>query len=305
MQHIRVDQIHRNRVSDRAAVQEREQRLHLYAQNQFESQRPTFAGIGKLDLSALHSTSDQSADSAADKSQEAQETLSLRMRDGTYLEIPLMPKSDRHEVEGWLQSADHGTQVLATAKKLAAATYNEMRQGRDEHNHSLEYEHAAQTSYQQDVTVLPPEGSANREGQLVLMGLYGSEQNLKDFFNKVRSEQGVATELKEDIAELEEMLIDWPENGGSEQFDYRDVRFNDDGSITVVGHEGSFLTRAEAEALLNKLKAKVETLGQFENRDMMQLQWMVNRYQQSMTILTNILKNKHDTHKAIIANVRA
>ena len=29
---------------------------------------------------------------------------------------------------------------------------------------------------------LPPEGSANREGQLVLMGLYGSEQNLKDFF---------------------------------------------------------------------------------------------------------------------------
>jgi hypothetical protein len=37
---------------------------------------------------------------------------------------------------------------------------------------------------------------------------------------------------------------------------------------------------------------------------MMQLQMMVNKYQQAMNTLSNIMKNQSETQKAIVNNVR-
>ena len=307
MQEIRVDKIRTQEISDRGVIQDRSQRVHLYVHSQFEKARPSFAGIGKQDLSALGKSSNNDQHHSPAAGSEVEESLCLKMRDGTLLEIPLLSKADRERAEEILGSASpHQAQsTLQAARDLGTRVYHEIKTADTNVDHSLATAQAAQMSYRETMSIVTQESQTAQEKDALLMGMYGVEKNLRGYFTKVQGEQHLASEVREDIAVLEDMLADWPDDGSTELIDYREVRFSSDGTPSVVEHQGAALTKEEAQALLNKLKGNVETLGHFENQDMMMLQFMVNRYQQAMNTLSNILKSKNDTHKGIIGNIRA
>jgi len=70
----------------------------------------------------------------------------------------------------------------------------------------------------------------------------------------------------------------------------------------------------DINALSARLKRELKLMGDLQNEpnliadmndlDRMQLQDAMNKQQQAMQILSNILKNAHDTLKAIIQNTR-
>ena len=120
-----------------------------------------------------------------------------------------------------------------------------------------------------------------------------------------RPSQAVSEDLRTDQADIRSALADWPDDGSTEFFDYREVKFNDDGSYAIVEHYDVELTKAEAEALLMELEGQIASMGQFDQRSMYTLQNMVQKFQQAMNIASNIMKQQHETEKAIIQNVRA
>jgi hypothetical protein len=59
-----------------------------------------------------------------------------------------------------------------------------------------------------------------------------------------------------------------------------------------------------AEERLHKLESELESMEDMSQQLQMQLQDAMNKQQQAMQILSNIMKNQHDTLKAIIQNMR-
>lgn len=63
-------------------------------------------------------------------------------------------------------------------------------------------------------------------------------------------------------------------------------------------------SKAQAESLMHKLESELETITDMSQQMQLQLQDAMNKQQQAMQILSNIMKNQHDTLKAIIQNMR-
>lgn len=306
MPQVRVDQITRAKVAEQIVNEDRQQRVHLFTHSRFESQRATFAGIGKQDLSNIAKSSNGDQQKSARKDEDVDETLSVKLKSGDILEMPRLSKEQLSDIDAILSQATpaQAEHLVRSGQIYGTAAYQEIDQGREDGPYSLTATSAARTTYEAYVATTVHRQQEDKVHGSVLLGMYGVELNLKNYFQKVQDGQDLAAELRTDAAELEEALADWPDDGSTEMFSYREVQYNEDGSYTVVDHKNVEMTKAEAKALLDKLKGHIASLGQFEQRQMAQLQMMVNRYQQAMNTLSNIMKNMSDTHKAIIGNVK-
>lgn len=307
MSKVRVDQATRARIAEQITQQDQHKQIKLFTHSKLEPARKTFAGIGKLDLSAISTSADgKQEDGKTRKDDEVDEVVSIKLTDGTRLELPRLSEGQYAEIDAILSQAtpEQAEHLVRTGQQLGATAYAELDAGRAEPPFSLTANHAAQTAYETFVVTVKHAKNEEAAHGAMLFGMYGVELNLKSYFEKVQGEQKVASDLRTDVAELEEMIADWPDDGSTEVFDYREVIFNEDGTITVVEHKDVEMTKAEAQALVEKLEGQIENLGQFDNREMMELQMMVNRYQQAMNTMSNIMKNMQDTHKAIIGNIR-
>ncbi len=307
MSKVRVDQVTRARIAEQITQQDQHKQIKLFTQSKFETQRQTFAGIGKLDLSAISTSADnKDGKSKAKKESEVDEVVSIKLNDGTRLELPRLTNEQYSEIDAILSQTtpEQAEHLIRNGQQFAAAANKELEEGRSEEPFSLEASHAAQTSYESYVVTVQHGADEEAVHGAMLFGLYGMELNLQGYFDKVKAEQQVASDIRTDVAEIEGALADWPDDGSTETFDYREVIFNEDGTITVVEHKDVEMTKEQAQALVDSLKGQIESMGQFEQREMMELQQMVNRYQQAMNTLSNIMKNMHDTHRAVIGNIR-
>ena len=307
MTRIKVDQVTRNQAPEQAVIEEQKRRIQLFGHSALEATRATFADIGKQDFSALTQGAKDRQKRGRAQDEAEQETIFVKSREGTRIELPCLSSEQYEQIDAILSQStpEQAEHLIRSSRVVSAAAYDELRDGRTVAPFGLEATSAGQTAYETYLLTTKHRADEKATEDTLLFGMYGAEQNLRDYFGGVKEEQQVAADLRTDVAELDELLADWPEGQETEVIDYREVVFNDDGSISVVEHKGVEVTKAEAEALRDRLKGSIESLGQFENRQMTQLQWMVNRYQQAMTTLSNILKNTHDTHKAIIANTKA
>lgn len=137
----------------------------------------------------------------------------------------------------------------------------------------------------------------------ISMMMYGAERYLRDHIEGM----GETIELDQDtraaIAELKEMLADWPE-GHTERFSYSEVVEGDNGERQVVERSNVQLTRQQAEELLQKLQQQLEVTGGMTTMARLEMQKRVQEHRRAMDALSNILKNMHDTQKTMINNVR-
>ena len=305
MAEIRVDKVTQHRVAEQTKIQEEQERIHLFTHSRLEAPRKTFAGIGKQDFSAIGSQNDGQQGQREGRA-EHDEKITVKTRDGKQIEMPRLTAEQYADIDAILAQAtpEQADYLVRSGQMYAAHAYNEIEEGRADGPYSLEASSAAQTTYEAYVATGAQTQQEDATTGAVLFGMYGVETNLKNYFGHVQDEQKLASSLRTDVAEIDEMLADWPDDGSTEVFSYREVTFNDDGSISITEHKNVEMTKGEAEALRDRLQASIDSLGTFQNSEMMQLQVMVNKYQQAMNTLSNIMKNQNDTHKAIINNVK-
>jgi len=305
MSKLRVDKIQNQRQQDAATQTERvKPRTELHTQSTFNAEGPaTFAGIGRPDLSAIKQGSDKP------RAARAPAPLTYRMADGTELTLPQLSLQDQAASEKLLSSAGDGREKLErAATELGEAAYNETQSYPPDvaiTEASAGLQQSADNAYEVYMTSTGQQQRDQASNQALLMGMWGPQTALQNFFHKVVGRDALSGEVRSDVAELKDMLADWPDDGSTQTFSYHEVIENPDGTVTVVEHNNVQLTKAEAEALLERMQGQVETLGSIATRDQFKLQYMVQRNQQAINTLSNILKNQDETRKGIIGNVKA
>ncbi|MBJ79806.1 MAG: hypothetical protein CMH60_00650 [Myxococcales bacterium] len=138
----------------------------------------------------------------------------------------------------------------------------------------------------------------------LFMGIAGMEQNLNDFAGQVQQKQEIASDLRLDSTELQEILAEWPEGAETQEVTWHDVTVNDDGTVTVVEKTAN-LTKQEAENLLNEINDTRATLTNMNEMDRFTLQQDYEKYNQGFNILSAIIKSQHESLRSIANNMKA
>jgi len=120
-----------------------------------------------------------------------------------------------------------------------------------------------------------------------------AEADAMDLANKLQGNLDAKMSLRQDISELRDIITNdsWPV-----KFSY----YDENGRVISV----VLSTPREAMALLENLEQSLQTMSDMSQMMQLQLQDAMNKQQQVMQILSNIMKAQHDTLKAIINNMR-
>ncbi|OGQ91059.1 MAG: hypothetical protein A2289_05175 [Deltaproteobacteria bacterium RIFOXYA12_FULL_58_15] len=306
MSKLTVDEVRGRSV---AREQEQEQlqvrrRQELHQSSQFDRNGPaTVMGIGKTDLSALGNGTTQSL---SDKPRFINHTFT----NGQRIDIPRLTERQQVVVdEAFARLAPSSREKLQKIlMDLGKAAWDEDEakpNGIEVNSVSTDLQDATNMTYEQ---WMMSEGNDQRDGAsetLIFEGVWGVEKNLHNFFFEVAEREQFGNETRAYVNELEAMLADWPDDGSTETFSYREITIGEDGKATIVDHKDEQLTKEEAQKLLDRLEPQAEAIASVVNQDIYKLQYMVERYQQLTSTLSNILKNQDDTRKGIINNIRA
>ncbi len=307
MSKLRVDELQARQSQqqvDPGSTVSRRQELHR--SSSFARTGPaTFAGIGRPDLSALRDGADAVL---ARQGKERPRSIAHTYSNGQTVQIPCLTRSEVGRAEqafGRLGARrPEGEEV---ALRLGAALWQEAEDnpaGIPVEAVSAGLESAVDDSY---ALWMLTEGKDQRDGaseEILFAGMWGVEKNLHGFFNACVERENVSNEMRSVVAELKDMLAEWPE-GESEILSWREIESRPDGSTEIVEHNNVALTRDQAAALLDRLEPMAEQMSSIVNQDQFKLQYMVEQYQQLSTTLSNILKNQDDTRKNIIGHLKA
>jgi hypothetical protein len=151
-------------------------------------------------------------------------------------------------------------------------------------------------------------GQDQRDAQaeaMLFAGMWGAEQNLHLYFHGTVERETMSNDVRAQLRELESMLEGWPDDGSTELFSWTEVRQNEDGSLETIEHVNEPLTKQDALELASRLQDQEAMLSGIVGKDMMKLQYMMNKNQQAIETLSNILKAQDETRKGIIGNVKA
>lgn len=146
--------------------------------------------------------------------------------------------------------------------------------------------------------------AATREFMFVAMA--GFENDISEFGLMVQEKTEQSRQTREEIAELQEMLSDWPEEPSdlTEEFTYTEVVFNEDGTISTRPVTEN-ITKAEAENLLNELENTRMSLREMTEMQTFDLQSMAESWQQALQLISAIFEDQHKTRTAMINNAKA
>lgn len=132
---------------------------------------------------------------------------------------------------------------------------------------------------------------------------YGIQADLNQIAAKVATSNHIKAILREEITMLKDILADWPDDGSVREIIYRScIKLSDDRYEIVEKTE--VISKEQAEALIKKMEDQLNTLSEMNQMDMLELQNAMNKQQQLMQTMSNIMKTMHDTAKAIIENMR-
>jgi hypothetical protein len=136
---------------------------------------------------------------------------------------------------------------------------------------------------------------------VMMMAYAGAEAELQEMAARVKANLEGKKTVREDLAELRDLINDdqWPA-----EFTYTEHVKNASGKLVSTEKTVTLASKDEAEALLQDLESQLQTMTDMSQMLQLQLQEAMNKQQQAMQILSNIMKNQHDTLKAIIQNMR-
>jgi len=144
------------------------------------------------------------------------------------------------------------------------------------------------------------EADANTAVQgVVTTAITASEQDTRDFAEKLAGNLDAKKELRVQIQDIQEQLsdADWSkaDKDGKLPFDVVD----ENGKEKTV-----MMTKGEAESYKDGLQSKYDTAGDMTQMMQLQLQDAMNKQAQAVQMLSGIMKTLYDTAKAVINNLR-
>jgi hypothetical protein len=124
-----------------------------------------------------------------------------------------------------------------------------------------------------------------------------SDAELKDLANKLQKANHAKIGIREDIAMLREIVT---KNEYPTEVTWRDWSFD------FVAFEITQTVNSPEELIniIDNLEAKLHAIADAANALMLEMQKKQTQSQAAFQIISNIMKNQHDTLKAIISNMR-
>jgi len=279
-------------------------RRDLHAKTGFDK------SAGRHDLSALDPEKAKAQrDAATQGAAEKPRHIDYRLDNGELLEIPQMSQADEERVERIFSRAspDKRVELERSMSKLGGAALEEAAAapaGGDLGQASGALTHSTVDAYTKYVLTTGSDKHAETTQGFMKAAVGGVETYLQDFFGGLQKKQAAGAEVRTDVTELRGMIGEWPADGSPQHFTYRELETGKDGSVKLVEHEAT-LTRDQAQSLVGKLEQEIETAGTVTLMDQNKLQVMVNKYQQAITTLSNIIKSRDEQLRSVISNIRA
>ncbi len=118
--------------------------------------------------------------------------------------------------------------------------------------------------------------------------LSGVQRDVVDWTSRLNDTNAKKSELREVIAEIREAIAE----------DTFPV------TLTVEGRPVQVSSRDEAEKLLSSLEEEMQTLGDDAQMQQLQLQDLLQKQTQILSMMTNLLKVMHETCMAVIRNLK-
>lgn len=275
-------------------------RLDPFAQSRFDK------GATHLDLSALKKGS--SSSDTPQKSAE-QEIRAVQFPDGTIIEVPLMPKEQKEELEKRLSplSQEQRQRLLSQTKTWGRDIFDEMAnnsKGLQLGNYSAGLTASTGFTMEQYVLTAGAQSEAQTYQDLTLLGVDGMEKNLTDYMTQLSDKHDNLETMRVDVAELNEMLEGWPP-GETQRFSWHEMTRDANGQEQFVEHKNVEMNKEDAQKLVEKLGLQIDAGMTMSNLEQVKLQTMVQDYQKAMNVISNILKSQDDTLRNTIANAKA
>ncbi|MFC1611003.1 hypothetical protein ACFL6C_08595 [Myxococcota bacterium] len=235
---------------------------------------------------------------------------SLKLNDGTRLDVPSMNEQDRVTAETLFGS------VPPEKQTDLQESFDALAQGiRDEAEDNVEGIETGsfssglinQLGQSLEVYMLSSgTDQADNAVQGVMFGaMVGIEQELGNFAKDFQNKLHLAGDVRTDITELRDELADWPDDGSKRSFSWTEVTFDENGKMIVTEHTNVALSKEDAQALMEKLEQQLATLTEMNDLQKFDLQRMTHDYQQALSTLSALLKSQHDSLMAIIRNVKS
>jgi hypothetical protein len=137
------------------------------------------------------------------------------------------------------------------------------------------------------------------------LGLSGAEAKTQNLANQLKAGLDLEKQVQNSYSDLQDQIGSaWPngDDGSTKSFTYMQTVKDKDGNVTGMKEATEDLAYSEANAKLQGLEGDNKSIG--DNTDMMKmnLQDAMQKQQQAMSILSNIVKMNHDTLKSTISN---
>jgi len=301
MSKLRVDEIQSRTVNTQTTQEVAlKRRRELHATSGFDSERATFAGIGRQDLSALKSGAGETAASVA--------TAEFALPSGRTVSFSTVSSGWSDELAAFRAKLSDGEMAVLTrhAEALATAALEATPEEAAKASEELPERVVAAL---QDSAELTAQGAAINAYPATQMvtgeSLLIVEQQLRDVLQNIAAREEFGTEAKATVLDLQEMLDDWPDDGSEQLFSYRELKVDDEGNYSIDEHKNVSLTKEEAEALLEKMQQQAEAAGSMTTMETFQIEQLTQKYRQASEILSAIVDLTHKELSAIIGNVRA
>lgn len=298
MAKLRVDEIQNKSFSTPSTeVAHAKRRRELHTENAFEKAPPTYAGIGRRDLSGVN---------GGDKAGGSEKLIvmaSYTLPNRQTIEYPTVSDALRARL-------DEGRAQLSAQQRATLA----------QHVEALSSAIDASGSATAGGTLSPGVASALGSGASFLQQAAAfravpasqmitgdtirlAEEKLRDLMLTAAERQQFGNEAKAVALELEEMLANWPDDGSTQVFSYRTMATDPDGKPTYTEHNNVELTKEEATALMKQMRLQGDTAASLTTMETFQIQQLTQKLQQSTEVLSTILKMTHEELSTIIAAI--
>jgi hypothetical protein len=133
--------------------------------------------------------------------------------------------------------------------------------------------------------------------------IYASEATVRQASVKVETINHIKQVMQEEITALKDLLTDWADDPIVQEVNYRSCIKLSDGRYEIV-EKTVVISKEQVEALIADLENQLDTMADMSQELQHHLQDTMNKQSKIMQIMSNIMKNMHDTAKAIIHNMR-
>ncbi len=131
------------------------------------------------------------------------------------------------------------------------------------------------------------------------------EDQTAQFAIDLQGKLNMKTELRTQLAEVRDMVANWPEGAETQTFTYTSYDVDTSTGKVTENVRTEELTKEQAVALQERMQSQLDTLSDITQMQQLDLQQKYQAQGQAMQTMSEIMRSSHDTMKNTIANSKA